>query len=102
MMHFTCDQCGKEMRPDQDPRFEIKIECRAIHDVTELTEDDLDDDHMETLSELLRDAEAGEESPLLPPPKQEMRFDLCPDCHDRFRRDPLGKEQSQKFYFSKN
>jgi len=102
MMHFTCDQCGKEMRAEHEPRYEIKIECRAVHDVTELTDEDLDIDHVETLSELLRDLEEGAESPLLPPPRREFRYDLCPECHVRFLRDPLGKEQPQKLHFSEN
>ena len=61
-MHFTCDQCGKEMRPDGDPRYAITIDVRAAHDVNELIEDDLDDDHMEALSLMLRDLEDGEET----------------------------------------
>ena len=57
---------------------------------------------IESLGELLRDIEAGEEAPLLPPPRQEFRYDLCPECHERFVRDPFGKEQPQKLSFSKN
>jgi hypothetical protein len=102
MMHFTCDQCGKEMRAEGDPRFEVKIECRAVHDVTELTDDDLDEDHIESMSELLKELEEGDESLFLPPPRQEFRYDLCPDCHDRFLRDPLGKENGHKLHFSQN
>jgi uncharacterized protein YlaI len=102
MMHFTCDQCGKEMRPDCDPRYAITIESRAAHDPSELTDEDLDEEHIETLSELLRDLEEGEESPLLPPPKREFRYDLCHECHERFVRDPLGKDQIQKLHFSQN
>src|SRR5882724_9898808 len=84
MMHFSCDQCGKEMRANRDPRYVIKIEARAAHDPTELTDDDLDDDHMEMLSELLRDMNEGEESALLLPPRQEFRYDFCPDCYEKF------------------
>jgi hypothetical protein len=102
MMHFTCDQCGKGMRPDCDPRYAIKIEVCAAHSPTQLTDDDLDDDHIETLSELLRDLEEGVESALLPPPRQEFRYDLCPDCHEKFVRDPLGKDLIQKLSFSEN
>lgn len=101
MMHFTCDQCGKEMRPDHDARYIVKIECRAAFDVHELTDEDLDEDHMESLSELLREMEA-DDSASLPSATQRFTYDLCPDCHERFVRDPLGKDQPQKLFFSEN
>jgi hypothetical protein len=102
MMHFSCDQCGKEMRGNRDPRYVIKIEARAAHEPAELTDEDLDDDHMEMLSEMLRDVSEGEESAHLLPPRREFRYDFCPDCYEKFLRDPLGREQAQKLYFSEN
>lgn len=102
MMHFTCDQCGKGMRAAGDARYEIKIQIQSAHDPSALTEGDLDEDHMETLSELLSEMEAGLESHDLPPARQELRFDLCPECHDKYVRDPLGREQSQNLRFSQN
>lgn len=100
MMHFTCDQCGKELRADGDARYVVKIEAHAAFNPAELTEADLDVDNMATLSELLQDLEDGETS--LPPVNQEFRYDLCPDCHRKFVRDPLGKEQRVRLRFSKN
>ena len=55
MLHFTCDLCGKELRPGEDQRFVVKIEAFAAHDPAELTEEDLDEDHMEAISQLLRE-----------------------------------------------
>ena len=98
MMHFSCDQCGKEMRGNRDPRYVIKIEARAAHEPAELTDEDLDDDHMEMLSDLSE----GEESAHLLPPRREFRYDFCPDCYEKFLRDPLGREQAQKLFFSEN
>ena len=59
-----------------------------------------DEHHVETLSERLRDLQEGAESPLLPP--RIPPHDLCPECHNRFLRDPLGKEQTQQLPFSEN
>ena len=102
MMHFTCDQCGKELVPGEDDRFVVKIEAFAAQDPAQLVEADLDDDHMEAVSELLKDLEGGDGDLELPEPCKHFRYDLCADCHARFVRDPLAKEQQHKLFFSKN
>ncbi len=101
MMHFTCDLCGRELRPGDDQRYVVKIEAAAAHDPSELTEADLDDDHMEAVSQLLRDEEENLDAEMNEAHKQ-FRYDMCADCHKRFIRDPLGKELVQKFDFSEN
>ena len=101
MMHFTCDQCGKEMVPGEDERYVVKIEAFPAQDPAQLVEADLDDDHMEAVSELLSELEDGAELDL-PEPSKHFRYDMCADCHQRFVRDPLAKEQQHKLFFSKN
>ena len=103
MQHFSCDWCGKEMLPDTDRRFIVKMEIYAAHDPAELTDDDLDDDHLESLSELLQQIEdaGGDDEARNRPRVQKIRLDLCPGCHKRFLRDPLSKD-SAKFDFSEN
>ena len=61
---------------------------------------DLDEDHMEAVSQLLCDME--DEGEKIEEPNKHFRYDLCPDCHQRFVRDPLGKENQHKLFFSKN
>ena len=103
MMHFTCDLCGKEMYPEQDPRFIVKVEVFSAHDPAIITEADLDEDHVEAVGELLREMEANpEDSSEIEPATRQFRYDLCPECQVKFIRDPLGKESAQKFDFSKN
>jgi hypothetical protein len=103
MLHVTCDLCGKELRPGNDHRYVIKIEVFAAHDPAEITEADLDDDHMEAVSQLLRETEDGLADPDLEERSpRNFRYDLCPECRTKFVRDPLGKEAAQKFDFSEN
>ncbi len=102
MLHITCDLCGKELMPGDDHHFVVKVEVFAAHDPTEITEADLDEDHMEAVSQLLRDMEDNVTDPDLTPSYKKLRFDLCPECHKKFLRDPLGKEAAQKFDFSEN
>jgi hypothetical protein len=103
MLHVTCDFCGKELCPGHDQRFVVKMEIFAAHDPAKITEADLDDDHMEAVSDLLRDVEDGvEDADVVEPVYKHFRFDLCPECQKRFVRDPLSKDTAQKFDFSKN
>jgi hypothetical protein len=102
MLHVTCDLCGKELRQGEDQRYVVKIEAYAVQDPAALTEADLDEDHMEAVSQLLRECEENDTCPELVEPYKEFRYDLCPECHKKFVRDPLAKEKEQKFDFSKN
>jgi hypothetical protein len=101
MLHITCDNCGKELKNGED-RYVVKIEVFAAHDPAELTEADLEADHLEAVSELLRELEDAGEPASIDPPSRHLRYDLCPDCRERYLRDPLSKEAAQKFHFSEN
>lgn len=98
MQHFTCDLCGKDIRPGDDQRYVVRMEAYAAYDPNELTEADLDEDNMQTISELLENHEEDAEE--LTATQKNMKFDLCQDCHRKFLRDPLNKKQ--KLHFSKN
>jgi hypothetical protein len=103
MITVSCDLCGKELRPGEDHRYVVKIEVFAAHDPDELREDDLDDDHMEAVSQLLRDQEDGllelEEDVSA---HHNLRYDLCPECRRKFLKDPLNRETDKSFDFSEN
>jgi hypothetical protein len=103
MLHITCDRCGKELRAGED-HYVVKIEVFARHDPSLLTEADLEEDHMEAVSELLRQMEDVDD--LVEPTSHHRRYDLCPGCREAYLRDPLskevGKEAAQKFDFSEN
>jgi len=102
MQHFSCDSCGKELLPEMDRRFVVKMEVYAANEPTGLTDEDLDDDdHLESLGQLLRDIESGAVAPDFAPDYKQLRLDLCPECHKKFLRDPLNKEVA-KFDFSEN
>jgi hypothetical protein len=102
MVHFTCDLCGKDMTAGGDSRFVVKIEAFPGFDPNEITEDDLDDDPMEAVSQILQGDEAGAADDLTAPLRKGFRFDLCPSCHAKFVKDPLGKDLLRLFDFSKN
>jgi hypothetical protein len=103
MVHVTCDLCGKELRPGEEQRYVVKIEVFASHDPNQLTEEDLDDDHMEEISQLLAEEACG-----LADPSEDAggsvhrRYDLCPACRKRYLKDPLSREATLNLSFSEN
>jgi hypothetical protein len=96
--------CGKEMSEDSNERFIVKIEVfTAPPNTGQLSLEDLEVDHMESLNQQLRDDERLEESVPSPTAKK-LRYDLCPDCQRKFVKNPLRSEpsNSSKFDFSEN
>ncbi len=102
MVHFTCDLCGKNLTACCEARYVVKIEAYAGFDPTEITEEDLDGDHMEAISQILQRDEALSSDESTAPVHKGFRFDLCPSCHVKYLKDPLGKEFVRSFDFSKN
>src|SRR5262245_4189391 len=91
MLHVTCDGCGKELRQGEK-RFVVKIEVFAAHDPGALSEEDLDEDHMEAVGEMIRQMEESDEPAEVDPACHHLRYDLCPGCRARYLRDPLSRE----------
>ena len=99
MLHYSCDLCGRDLTEGNDGRYVIQMEVFAAHDLAELTEADLSDDHLEEMGQLLREADETDLEPA--PAFTKMRYDLCPSCHLKFLADPLNRE-AHKFDFSAN
>ena len=102
MIHFTCDLCGKAMHRDEDVRHVVKIEVYAAYDPLEITEEDLDQDHMEEIGHILSQMEDMDPHELEDEVYKGFRFDLCSSCHKKFLKDPLGRELTRRFNFSEN
>ncbi|HJZ53763.1 MAG TPA: hypothetical protein VKE74_02335, partial [Gemmataceae bacterium] len=75
MLHFSCDICGKDMTPGGVTRYVVKMEAFAATDPAELTETDLDTDHVEEMAQLLNEQEeAGcDDGPAVLPAAKKMR-----------------------------
>jgi hypothetical protein len=102
MIYVRCDLCGKQMQAGSDHSYVVKIEVFPLRDPAELTEADLDEDHLEAVSQMLRDVEDESECGSLEPPEKKFRYDLCLDCQAKFVRDPLGREPAPTLDFSEN
>jgi hypothetical protein len=99
MLRVMCDGCGKELGKGEEHHI-LKLEVFAAVDPSELTEADLDEDHLEAVSEILSRSEEPDDATVSATARH--RFDLCSTCRTRFLRDPLGRESAPKLHFSKN
>ena len=99
MLHYSCDMCGQ---PLDEERFVARVEVYPAFDPDELTEADLDADHMQQVADLLNDIEAGIAQPPDECEPRQFRFDLCPRCHTMYLKDPLGREKQRRLNFSEN
>jgi hypothetical protein len=98
MLHFSCDLCGL---PLDDRRYVVRLEIFPAFDPENLTEADLEVDHLQEVAEELNEMElTGAE--LEDCSTKEFRFDLCPRCHAKYQKDPLGREVIRRLNFSEN
>ncbi|MBX7169093.1 MAG: hypothetical protein K1X74_22345 [Pirellulales bacterium] len=104
MIHYTCDHCGREIDPEIEFRYVVKIEIAAA--LEPLSDESLEDDrdHLQELHQVFERAHSrplGDDSAEDLTPR-ELRFDLCCDCQKKFARDPLAKDAASPMNFSQN
>ena len=100
MLHFSCDLCGRRL--DEGRRYVAKVEVYPAFDPDEIEEADLDADNLQELAQTIEAIEAGVSHPAQDTGTQEFRFDLCPHCHKRYLKDPLGRDALRRLNFSEN
>ena len=101
MIHFSCDQCGKDLSNKDAQRFIVKISAYASDENDHVREEDLDEDHLESVAEMIRrkaDEDAFEDQARF----KGFRYDLCTACHTRIVEDPLNRDPLRLLNFSKN
>lgn len=109
MQLFSCDVCGKTLRPDLDPRFVWKVEggpVAAEDEPTVLEDDEADLDAVDGVDELLLEREErtesdGDTAEMLPVCVRRT-FDVCGGCYSKLVNDPLGRESRKARPFSRN
>jgi hypothetical protein len=102
MIHYSCDLCKRDLDPDDDLRYVVKIEVFAAYDPSAGADDD-DRDHLQEIQDILETMEDAEDDRIGDDVYQQLRFDLCPDCRRKFLKNPLAREMPAKaFGFSSN
>ena len=102
MIHYTCDRCKRTLDPTEDLRFVVKMEvCAAMEPVDSQPIED-DRDHLLEVHEILERCEDEQDACLSDHIYRKRRYDLCPECHRKFIKNPLAREHATQFGFSQN
>ncbi|WP_437191764.1 hypothetical protein [Planctomicrobium sp. SH527] len=91
MIHYSCDMCGRSIREE---RYAVKIEVAAAFDPDEITESDLDVDHLQQIAATLDELESTADFNLPDTGPKLMQFDLCAHCVGRYVKSPLSAKRS--------
>ena len=102
MIRYSCDLCKRELDPQDDLRYVVKVEVYAAFDPAAVDRDDEDRDHLEEIQDILERMEDMPGDEIGDEVYQQLRFDLCPECRKKFIRNPLGRETAKAFGFSAN
>lgn len=101
MIRYSCDLCKRDLDPEEDLHYVVKMEVYAAFDPTTADEED-DRDHLQEIQDILERLEDTDNEQIGEEVYQQMRFDLCPECRKKFIKNPLGRETARVFGFSEN
>jgi len=99
MIHFTCDCCKRLIDLEQEVRYVVRMEVFAAADASDIDADS-DRDYLQEIEDMLTHDAA--ENELDQDVYQQVRFDLCGDCRERFISNPLGRGAAVELGFSNN
>ena len=102
MINFNCDMCGKPLLVDENVRYVVKLEVFAAYDPMELVEEDLENDHLQEISDLIDEMKEMDEEELEEQVYKSFRFDLCPSCQKKYIKDPLFRNARGRIRFGEN
>jgi hypothetical protein len=96
--------CKRQIDPDDDLRYVVKMEIYAAFDPAAVNEDEDDRDHLQEIQDVLERLDDAEDDQIGDDVYQQLRFDLCPECRRKFLKNPLGRQSSiaKVVGFSKN
>jgi len=102
MIRYSCDLCKRNLDPQDDLRYVVKVEVYAAFDPAAIDNDEEDRDHLEEIQDILERMEDTSNDSIGDDVYQQLRFDLCPECRKKFLKNPLGREAAKAFGFSAN
>lgn len=102
MLHCFCDLCGTELLVGEDHHYVTKIEVYVACNPLQGTEGALNAEHKHGDSGLLEQIIHMVKQGLNDTLSKSFRFELCPECHKKFLKNPLGRKMLGSIDFSKN
>ncbi len=102
MIRYSCDLCKRELDPQEDLRYVVKIEVYAALAARAGDEDEDDRDHLQDIQDLLESLDESGSDQIGEDVSQQLRLDLCAECRKKFLQDPLGREPARTVNFGPN
>lgn len=102
MIHYSCDRCNCVIDPQDDVRYAVNLESRAVMDCIDGLQAEDDQDHLLEIHEILERGDDLENEMIGEEIYQRKRFDLCGDCFRKFMSDPIGARSNKQLNFSSN
>lgn len=104
MIHYICDRCKRQINTADQTRYVVQIDIQSAADDSKVEfEDDID--HLTELHQMLEGLHDDVLDDVLNEEVQSShhgRYDLCPECHRQFLKNPLGRDAMLAFGFSNN
>jgi hypothetical protein len=102
MIHYSCDLCKRPLDPEEDLRYVVKMDVHMAFNPLDLDGPEADTDHLDDLDEIIEQLDDLSGEAIGDEVRQQLRFDLCPECRKKFLDNPLGRKKLEKFNFSQN
>ncbi len=103
--HYTCDVCQRVLDATSDTRFVLRIKaCGNGASGGEDADRELDDDrdYLEEIDDRLVCARDFDDDLLGQESEDEVEYDLCPECRQKFSLDSIGRRAAPSLDFSQN
>ncbi len=100
MIHYSCDRCGKNIDPELEVRYIVRIEVQASCE--SVGPDHNEADHLLELDEILERLEDSECESIGEEIYQRRKHDLCSGCYQEYKQNPLAMEPQIPIGFSDN
>lgn len=101
MIHYTCDRCKRQINTADQTRYVVQIDIQTAADQLK-PEFEEDIDQLTELHQLLEGMTDSIDDDDDPESSHHGRYDLCPDCHRQFLKNPLGRDAVLALGFSNN
>ena len=101
MIHYTCDRCKRQINTADQTRYIVQIDIQSAADEPKA---DIEDD-IDQLTELHQMLEGMAEAAIHDDDCESShhgRYDLCPECHRQYLKNPLGRDAVLALGFSNN
>ncbi len=91
VIRYRCDGCQHDLQRDGSNHFIVRIEAFAAAGTLEFTEKDLQRDHRSEMETIIRDLACTSPDEIEDQVYRSFRYDLCPECHRVFLKNPLAR-----------